>query len=192
MDKVIGLILAGGRSTRMGGRDKALIPLANETLLARAIRQLINQVTNLAVNTNADPEQFSVYRLPIVADRLPGLPGPLAGIHSALLEYSQSRVLTVAVDIPFFPADLVARLQAGLDDHVCSYAFNGEHHSLAILWAPGSAGLVETYLATGERSLKGFLAEHGRAVLFNRPGDAGLFDNLNTPEDLARVEQGLS
>ena len=192
MDQVTGVILAGGRSSRMGGQDKTLALLHGETLLKRAVRQLVPQTARLILNTNADPKQFVSHGIATLADRLSGLPGPLAGIHAALYEYPQSIVLTVAVDIPYFPADLVQRLQAGLGGATCSYAFNGEHHALALVWAPDSAGLVEAYLATGERSLKGFLAEHGRAVLFNRPGDEGLFDNLNTPDDLARVEQALA
>jgi molybdopterin-guanine dinucleotide biosynthesis protein A len=188
MEQVFGVILAGGRSSRMGGHDKALAVVNGETLLARTLRQLGNQTQKLVLNTNAASEQFSDYGLPILPDRLSGLPGPLAGIHAALVEYPQALVLTAAVDIPYFPADLVARLRAGLGDHACAYAFNGDHHALAILWAPESDGLVEAYLASGERSLKGFLAEHGHAVLFDRQEDTGLFDNLNTPEDLMRLE----
>ncbi len=171
----------------MGGHDKALATLHGETLLARCVRQLAPQAQRLILNTNADPKLFAAYGLATLADRLSGLPGPLAGIHAALVEFPESVVLTVAVDIPHLPADLVARLRAGLENAPCAYATNGEHHALALLWAPGSAGLVEAYLATGERSLKGFLAGHGEPVLFNRPGDAGLFHNLNTPEDLARA-----
>jgi len=189
MKSTIGVILAGGRSLRMGGQDKAFVQLRGETLLQHAIRQLKPQTAKLVLNTNADPKQIDSLGIATIADRLAGMPGPLAGIHTALVEYPQELVLTVAVDIPHFPSDLVERLHTGLGDFTCAYGFNGQHHSLAILWAPESAGLVEAYLASGERSLKGFLAEHGHAVLFDRPGDAGLFDNLNSPDDLKRVEQ---
>ena len=189
MEQIIGVILAGGRSSRMGGRDKTLTAICGETMLARAVRQIKPQTRKLILNTNADPKQFATFGLPTLADHLSGLPGPMAGIHAALVENPQTQVLTVAVDIPYFPPDLVQRLHAGLGNHACAYAFNGQHHALAILWAPESDGLVEAYLASGERSLKGFLAEHGHAVLFDRPDDAGLFDNLNTPEDLARLEK---
>ena len=187
-----GVILAGGRSSRMGGRDKALVTFHGQSLLARVMARLAPQTRRLILNTNADPLLFAAFGLPVLADRLPGLPGPLAGIHAGLAACPEESLLTVAVDIPDFPGDLVARLRAGLGQATCAYAFNGTHHALALLWAPGSAARVEAYLSAGGRSLKGFLAEHGAAVRFDRPQDRGLFLNINTPEDLARAERELA
>lgn len=184
-----GLILAGGRSTRMGGNDKAFVTLTGRPLIAHAVSRLQPQVAALAINSNADPARFADYRLPVIADVLTGHQGPLAGIHAGLARYPEAFLVTVAVDIPFLPGDLVTRLRAGLGTARCAFASNGHHHALALLWAPGALTLLEEYLASGERSIKKFLAEHGAAVIFDRPGDAGLFHNLNTPEDLARAER---
>ena len=206
--RTIGLILAGGRSSRMQGADKALLTLQGETLLAHVVRRLGPQVDALALNSNAAPEAFAAYALPVIPDRLPGFLGPLAGIHAGLLQYPQANLVTVAVDLPFLPPDLVTRLHAGLGTNSCAYVSDAERrppwmaevretqeqfsrHALALLWRPGMAASVEDYLQRDGRSLKDFLAVHGQAVRFDQPRDRGLFCNLNTPEDLARAERDV-
>jgi molybdopterin-guanine dinucleotide biosynthesis protein A len=187
--RTIGFILAGGRSTRMGGSDKALLTFSGKPLLAHVISRLGPQVDTLVLNSNAPPERFPGYGLPVVADRIAGCQGPLAGIHAGLALYPDDFLVTVAVDLPLLPDDLVLRLRTGLGDKRCAYASDGTQHALALLWAPGMAREVEQYLAGGGRSLKSFLASHGQAVRFDCPQDQGLFLNINTPEDLARAEQ---
>lgn len=185
----VGLILAGGRSRRMQGQDKTLLAVQGETLLAHVIRRLRPQVNALALNSNAAPDTFAAYGLPVIPDRLAGFLGPLAGIHAGLAHYPEDHLVTVAVDLPFLPPDLVTRLRAGLDTKTCAFASDGERHALALLWRPGMAASVQDYLQRGGRSLKDYLAAHGQPVRFDRPQDRGLFCNLNTPEDLARAEQ---
>jgi len=187
----IGLILAGGRSRRMQGHDKTLLALRGETLLAHVIRRLRPQADSLALNSNAAPDIFAAYGLRVIPDCLPGFLGPLAGIHAGLVQYPQDNLVTVAVDLPFLPLDLVSRLRAELGTKPCAYASDAERHALALLWRPGVAACVEDYLQRGGRSLKDFLAVHGQAVRFDQPQDRGLFCNLNTPEDLARAERDV-
>lgn len=190
--RTVGLILAGGRSTRMGGRDKALLPLAGRPLLAHIIERLGPQVDRLALSSNAEPAQFAAFGLPVVADVLTGYQGPVAGIHAGLSRYPDEHLVAVAVDLPLLPADLVARLHAGLGASGCAYASDGDHHALAILLRPGMAETVNDYLTRGGRNIKGLLGTHGTPVVFNRPADCGLFMNINTPETLARVERELA
>ena len=185
----VGLILAGGRSRRMRGQDKTLLTVQGETLLAHVIRRLRPQVDVLALNSNAAPDTFAAYGLPVIPDRLPGFLGPLAGIHAGLMQYPEDYLVTVAVDLPFLPPDLVTRLHVGMETKTCAFASDAERHALALLWRPGMAASVEDYLQRGGRSLKDYLAVHGQAVRFDQPQDRGLFCNLNTPEDLARAEQ---
>jgi molybdopterin-guanine dinucleotide biosynthesis protein A len=189
--RTVGLILAGGRSRRMQGQDKALLAVKGKTLLAHVIHRLRPQVDAIALNSNAAPESFAAYGLSVIPDRLSGLLGPLAGIHAGLMQYPEDNLVTVAVDLPFLPTDLVTRLRSGLDTKSCAYASDGERHALALLWRPGMAASVEDYLQRGGRSLKDFLAVHGQPVRFDRPQDRGLFCNLNTPEDLARAERDV-
>ena len=191
LPRTVGLILAGGRSRRMQGRDKALLAVQGETLLAHVILRLRPQVDALALNTSAAPAAFAAYGLPVIPDLLPGFLGPLAGIHAGLAHYPDDHLVTIAVDLPFLPSDLVTRLRAGLDTMSCAYASDGERHALALLWRPGMAASVEDYLQRGGRSLRDYLATHGQPVQFDRPQDRGLFCNINTPEDLARAEQDV-
>lgn len=185
-----GLILAGGRSTRMG-EDKTWVTLYGQPLIAHVIHRLQPQVDRLAINSNDDPARFARYSLPVIADTLTGSQGPLAGIHAGLAHDPDVFLLTVAVDIPLLPPDLVTRLHAGLGTARCAYPSNGRQHALALLWAPGALTLLEEYLASGERSIKQFLADHGAMVLFDQDGDDGLFRNINTPQDLAAAEARL-
>jgi len=175
----------------MLGQDKTLLVLQGETLLTHVIRGLRPQVDALALNSNVAPDTFAGYSLPVVTDQLPGFLGPLAGIHAGLLRYPKDYLVTVAVDLPFLPPDLVTRLRAGLETKTCAFASDAERHALALLWRPGSAASVEDYLQRGGRSLKDFLAVHGKPVRFDQPRDRGLFYNINTPEDLARAERDV-
>src|SRR5665213_1048945 len=79
-----GVILAGGRSQRMGGRDKALLPLAGKPLLAHVVDRLAGQVAPVVINANGDPSRFDEFRLPTTSDTIPGFVGPLAGIVSGM------------------------------------------------------------------------------------------------------------
>lgn len=190
--QTVGLILAGGRSRRMAGQDKTLVMIQGKPLLDHVVAALTPQVDGLVLNSNADPQVFASRGLAVIPDTLPGWPGPLAGILAGLLRYPADYLVSVAVDLPFIPADLVARLHTGLENKPCAYVSDGERHALALIWAPGSAALVEQTLHAGGRKLKDFLDRHGQAVLFDRPDDRGLFMNINTPEDLAEAEQEMS
>jgi len=172
----------------MGGSDKALVTISGNTLLKRSINSLRPQVNSLLVNSNQASPEIANHGLPVVADILKGYLGPLAGIHAGLKHAPESYVCTIAVDLAVVPSDVVERLRSGMGNARCAYATDGHHHALAILWAPGTVTLLEEYLASGERSIKKFLANHGAPVHFDRPGDAGLFHNINSPTDLQAAE----
>lgn len=187
----IGLILAGGRGRRLGGQDKAFVRLGGQTLLARMHARLAPQVDRIAVSSNADPAAYADAGLEVVADAKPGYLGPLAGIHAALARWPRACVLSVAVDLPFVPHDLAARLHAALGDKICAYASNGHHHALAVLWAPGQADALARVLDAGERSVGPYLRAHGHAVVFPPAADTDIGFNINTPEDLTAAEARL-
>lgn len=192
MPKTIGLVLAGGRSTRMHGQDKASILLAGQTLLARAIAHLTPQVDALAINSNTIGEHLNAYGVPVIPDLIPGYQGPLAGIQAGLSAYPNDYLLTVAVDLPFLPQDLARRLRAGMQTKRCAYAAAGGQHALALLWAPGMAQEVETFLQGGGRRLKDWLGKNASAVEFPAGRDSDILLNINSPEDLRGAEQRLA
>lgn len=108
------VILAGGLSRRMGGGNKALSLLAGETLLTHVLRRLRPQCGAIAINANGDAEQFGEYGLPVIADGFTGYAGPLAGVLAGMewaAGQGADRVISVSVDTPFLPDDLVWRLR---------------------------------------------------------------------------------
>lgn len=180
------VILAGGRSARMG-RDKAFVELAGKPLIEHALDRLTPQVERVIVNSNANPTLFARYDVPVVADAAPGVAGPLAGIYTVLARWPCADIVTVAIDLPFIPHDLVAKLR-GRDGDTCRYAQHNEQHALAIWWAPHGHLALHDYLTTGRRDLRGLLQKHGEAVTCTP--HAGF--NVNTPYDLQRAEQMIA
>ena len=139
---IVGVLLAGGQSRRMGGGDKALRPLAGRSLLDHVRARLGPQVAALVLNANGDPSRFARFALPVMADSIPGFPGPLAGILAGLDWTARNRpdcpfVVSVPTDAPFLPRDLVARLVAGLEaegaELACA-ASGGQPHPVVGLW----------------------------------------------------------
>jgi molybdopterin-guanine dinucleotide biosynthesis protein A len=199
---VAGVLLAGGLSRRMGGGDKALLPLAGKTLIARAAGRLAPQVSALIVNANGDTARFDALALPIVADDVPDFPGPLAGILAGLRWHARETPATRAVvslpaDAPFVPLDLVQHLAAALPldtpAPVAVAASHGRRHPVVALWSMESAGEIEAALARGERRVEALIDRLGAAAVpFDDVEIAGRkidpFFNINTPDDLARAE----
>ena len=116
---IVGLLLAGGLSRRMGGGDKALRRLGDRTLLDHVIDRVRPQVAALVLNANGEPARFARLGLPVVPDSVPDFAGPLAGILAGLDWAAANRpdcalVSSVPTDAPFLPRDLVARLVAGM------------------------------------------------------------------------------
>jgi molybdopterin-guanine dinucleotide biosynthesis protein A len=194
-----GVVLAGGRSSRMG-RDKASVTLAGRTLLDRVIEQLTPQVSAIAVNADVTPHNCS---RPFIADIIPGKAGPMAGIHAAMV-YGASlaavtHVVTASVDSPFFPADLVDWLAGAVDapEKIAVATSENRVHPVFGLWPVSLARDLETWIASDEkRRVRDFLLRHDvTEVAFPlRPTRASLLDpffNVNTPDDLAEAERWL-
>jgi molybdopterin-guanine dinucleotide biosynthesis protein A len=194
-----GVILAGGRSSRMG-RDKAAVTLAGRTLLDRVVEQLAPQVASVAINADAALESCSRAFIP---DIIPGKAGPMAGIHAAMVHGaalpSVTHVITVSVDCPFFPYDLVDWLAGVIDSprRIAIAASESRSHPVFGLWPVSLAADLETWIATDEkRRVRDFLLRHQvTEVAFPlRPTRASLLDpffNVNTPDDLAEAERWL-
>ncbi len=196
MSALPAVILAGGLSTRMGGGNKALRVLSGETLLSRVIARLSPQCGRLAINANGEPEQFAEYGLPVIADGIGGFAGPLAGVLAGM-EWAAAEgadsVVSVSVDTPFLPEDLVHRLREAAGRSGVAIAASPDDsgqlrdHPTCALWPVSLRGELHEALESGLHRIGQFAAAHdpGRAVFDSRPLDP--FLNLNTPEDLARA-----
>ncbi|MEM6421842.1 MAG: molybdenum cofactor guanylyltransferase MobA, partial [Pseudomonadota bacterium] len=185
--KIAGVILAGGLARRMGGGDKALLPLGGKPILSHVIDRLSPQVGALAVNANGDPARFAALGLPVIADTVGGFAGPLAGILAGMhwaAAQGFTHVASAAGDTPFFPDDLVARLAGGLSatDRIAIAATEdtvrglSEHPTFG-LWPVDLADDLETALSTDMRKVIVWASRHGCArVVF---ADAGAFPFFN-------------
>jgi molybdopterin-guanine dinucleotide biosynthesis protein A len=191
--KIVGLLLAGGQSRRMGGGDKALRLLGGITLLERVIGRLRPQVDTLVLNANGDPGRFAKFGLPVVPDSAPDFAGPLAGVLAGLDWAASQRpdcsyVVSVATDAPFLPVDLVARLTEGLDeahaDLACA-ASDGRAHPVFGLWPVRlREDLRRAVIEEGIRKVDLWTARHKLATVPFADQPVDPFFNANRPEDL--------
>lgn len=110
--QITGLVLAGGRGSRMGGIDKGLQLLDTRTLVEHALARLRPQVGALAINANRHLETYAGFGVPVWPDAQADYPGPLAGMLAGLQACTTEWLVTVPCDTPAFPCDLVARLHA--------------------------------------------------------------------------------
>ena len=198
-DDITGLLLAGGRGSRMGGVDKGLqnfhgMPMALHTLL-----RLQPQVGELLVNANRNLGAYEAFGWPVWPDALPDYPGPLAGFLTGLERCETPWLATVPCDTPLFPADLVERLAA---------AAEREDAEIAMASAPEADGQLRTqpvfcllrrelldslvrFTQAGGRKIDAWTAQHRTVVVpFDAPGDnPRAFFNANTLVELRGLEQ---
>lgn len=193
MAGIVGLILAGGLSRRMGGGDKALTLLAGTRVLDRVAARLAPQVDLVLLNANGDPARLDT-RLTVVPDALPDHPGPLAGLLAGLDYVAANRpgaewVLSVPSDSPFLPADLALRLVKERRRAPAAVATSGGRlHPVVGLWRVSTRTALRRLLDDGERRVMRF-AEVARAAKVTWPSEPyDPFFNLNVPEDVAAAE----
>ena len=196
----LGVILAGGQATRMGGGDKGLLTLGGQTLLARVIDRLEPQVGSVALNANGDAARFADLDIPVLPDSIDGFVGPLAGVLAGL-DWAASQgadtIVTAAADTPFFPCDLVPQLLLRADGmaHPLVLAATPDpkrgtaRHPTFGLWPVALRDDLRAALTGGLRKVVLWTDQHdGREALFP---DEDAFFNVNTPQDLARAETML-
>ena len=196
--EITGLLLAGGRGSRMGGIDKGLQNFNGSPLAMHAVLRLGMQVGEVMINANRNLAAYESFGVPVWPDSLADYAGPLAGFLTGLERCETPYLLTVPCDTPLFPLDLVARLQQAADD---------ADAEIAMASAPEADGqlrpqpvfcllrttLLETlvnFTQSGGRKIDAWTAQH-RTVLvpFDRPGDApDAFFNANTLAELHALE----
>lgn len=194
MMNIAGLVLAGGQGLRMGGADKALLPLAGQPLIAHVLARFAPQVATVAISANGDLGRFAGCGFVVLSDNEADT-GPLAGVLAGLTwaaAQGASWLATVAVDTPFFPDDMVARLAAAPGGAAVVMAESlGRLHPTCGLWRVGLLPVLAAALATGERRLARFAAHQGMVrVAFPAAGSDPFF-NINHPADLAAAHLRL-
>ena len=197
MKQPLGVILAGGLATRMGGGDKGLKVLGNDTVLGHVIARLQPQVGELALNANGNPERFRSLNLPVVPDSIEGYVGPLAGVLAGLdwaAEQGADHIVTAAADTPFFPADLVPQLLLACESQNQPIALarteDGRHPTFG-LWPGALRDDLRSDLNAGLRKVVAWTDKHGTAYADFATDAFDPFFNVNTPEDLERARSLL-
>ena len=212
--QVSGLILAGGRATRMGGIDKGLQVFKNKALVQWTLDLLQNQVATVYINANRSIEEYEQLGCTVLKDTLEGYLGPLAGMLAGLKQCPTPWLQITPCDTPFFPADLVAQLKQlatsqntriamvasyssqelslkncpvkQLDSYQVQPVFCLIHQSL-------SASL-ENYLMAGKAKIETWAQQENVAIL-----EIGLsshnaldFANINSHAELAQMNEQIS
>ena len=185
-ESVTGVILAGGRATRMGGEDKGLVLLRDRPMIQWGLDRLSPQVSTILISATRNIAQYAVFGYPIVADTAADFQGPLAGIAAALAQADTPWLVSVPCDSPLIPLDLVGRLH---DQVVRGGARVGAAHDgqrlqpvFTLVHRDLLADLV-SYLQGGERKIDRWLERHAfRSVDFSNREE--MFLNVNTPVEL--------
>jgi molybdopterin-guanine dinucleotide biosynthesis protein A len=190
MTATYGLILAGGAGRRLGGVDKAFVVLADRPLITHVLDRLNAQVGAIAVSVAGDGARFDALGLAALADGAHAGKGPLAGVLAGLHWAAAGgglSVVSVPVDTPFVPRDVVARLGIG----PAAAGYRDRIHHLVAAWPVTAAAALEAFLAgNGPYRVSDFARSLGsRVVWFD--GAADPFVNINTPDDLATARLRL-
>ncbi|MBW9062167.1 molybdenum cofactor guanylyltransferase MobA [Rhizobium herbae] len=202
-DRPPAVILAGGRSSRMGS-DKAALLLGGRPLLSRIIDRLAPQAAGVGINSNIIARLDFAPGIAVFADTVPGHAGPMAGVlsamrHAAACFPAASHVVTVPTDTPFVPRDLVERFQRALTEpaQIAVACSAGIMHPVSALWPISLADELEHWLPTDEkRRVRSFIESHSMAavdfpLIDTTEGSVDPFFNINTPADLETAERWL-
>ncbi len=180
----------------MGGGDKPLLKLGDQTLLAHVTQRLAPQCAGIILNANGDLTRFDMPALPVVQDSIPDNPGPLAGIlaaldWAALYKPSVAWVMTVPGDTPFVPHDLALRLHEARETASTPLACAGSgvhRHYTTGLWPVDLRHDMRRALTGGMRRVEDWMNLHGLAAAFWPTEPFDPFFNINTPDDLIAAQ----
>lgn len=202
--RVLGVLLAGGLSRRMGGGDKGLMPLAGKPVMAHALERLRAQTRDVVINANGDPNRFASFQAPVVPDTIKGFAGPLAGVLAGLryaskLEEQPAYIATAAADTPFFPENLVKSLLNQVEDTktIVLATSNERRHPTFGLWPLSLADDLDNWLKNEEnRKVLLWVDRHNWSTVDFQSTSIGTmtldpFFNINTPEDFATAQSIL-
>jgi molybdenum cofactor guanylyltransferase len=188
--QITAVILAGGKGRRFAGTDKGLIIYRGRPLIEHLLHAITPQVEQIIINANRNQDIYAQYGYPVISDALPNYQGPLAGIATALSTVTTSHMITLPCDGPFISPAYVMRMCETLNQQQAELAIahNGTRlqpvHALIPVTLSSS---LDHYLQSGQRQLTRWLATHQVAEV-DFSDDAKYFQNINTKEQLARLE----
>lgn len=189
--QITGVVLAGGKASRMGGQDKGLMLLNGKPLWQHVVDCLLPQVNEVVISANRNLDIYRQSGFPVIADTLSGFPGPLAGLLSVMQQTSGEWFLFCPCDTPFIPDNLVERLVDQRQNAPVVWVHDGDRdHPTVALAHRSLAPQIVDYLASGERRVMVFMRQvGGHSVNFSDTKEA--FRNMNTPEDLTLNQERI-
>ena len=191
ISSVTGLILAGGKGSRMGGVDKGLQAFRGKRLVDHVYERFAPQVGGVIINANQNHEEYKTFGVRVVSDAIGGYAGPLAGVHAGLSVSKRPFLASVPCDSPFLPADLIERLYQRIDETGAELAVakTGEQpHPVFSLMRRGVLDHLAEFLKGGGRKIDAWYATLNVVeVAFDDEAEA--FSNFNTIEELAANEK---
>ena len=189
MKDITGLVLAGGMGHRMASRDKGLVTFRDKPMVAHVIERFAPQVSALIINANRNLDQYGTFGYPVVSDEVGGYAGPLAGLHAGLLACKTSLIVTAPCDSPFLPTDLVARLQAALEENIAELAVaktGDQAHPVFTLCSTTLLPSLTAFLESGGRKIDAWYSAH--RVVEVQFDDEAAFANINTIDELQHLQ----
>lgn len=191
INDITGLILAGGRGTRMGNVDKGLQLLKGEPMALHVLRRLAPQVGPVIINANRNLDAYTGFRVQVVSDEIDGFAGPLAGLHAGLRHCRTPYLTSAPCDSPFLPEDLVARLSTALEQQQADLAMavtgdgetRQEHPVFCLTKTSLLASLTDFLKSGGRKPVIWFASLRLAQVHFE---NEAAFDNINTVDELTR------
>lgn len=195
IQNITGVILAGGRAKRMGGQDKGLVSVRGQPMIKLIIEQLALQVNDIIINANRNIEQYKLFNHPIISDHdSDNFYGPLAGMLSTMKASNTDYILSVPCDSPFLPLNLSERLLTVLLNHNAdiSVVHDGERmQPVFALIATRLTDSLQAFLDNGDRKIDLWYKQH-HTVLADFSDYKNISLNINTPDELKKLEQQLS
>ena len=189
ISSITGVVLAGGKASRMGGKDKGLQELNGLPLWQHVARTLHKQVSTLVVSANRNIATYQESGYPVYADLLADYPGPLAGMLSVMQQSDAEWFLFCPCDTPFIPDYLAERLVKYRETAPVVWAHDGDRdHPTIALMHRQLMPVLESYLAAGERRVMVFMRQAGgHSVEFSDMKQA--FINMNTLEEIQTIQR---
>ncbi len=200
---ITGLVLAGGRASRMHGEDKGLLMLHGKPMIAYTVEALRPQTGTLLISANRNLEHYSRFDCPVLTDtgedaasaRQPAdFQGPLAGILAALKQCPTSFLAVTPCDAPLLDAHYVERLNTALSkaDARAAVAFSGTRmQPLFCLLSKTLVNSLDHAFRGGQRKVEAWM-RHIDPAAAHFEADDGMFTNVNTPDDLRALETRLA
>ncbi|MEE9395521.1 MAG: molybdenum cofactor guanylyltransferase MobA [Methylococcales bacterium] len=191
--KITGVVLAGGRARRMSGEDKGLIPLNDRPLITYVLGALKPCVDQLLINANRNQKEYEKFGIPVISDETTGFDGPLAGILAAMKISQTDALITVPCDTPMLQERMVQRMINTMRNHKAEIYVAHDGNRLQPVFLGLDCKLkksLERYLDSGNRKIDIWLNQHVMKVI-DYTDCPEMFININSPDELANIEQVL-